>query len=144
MVCSIPENRYFYFSSPCEYHGESMELSYADLEATNCCFSLHANYQPGRLQRGGMIPFKIFGALTPQSILEDVDTYPHIIPFKVRGERIKGKEFFYASGTIGARGEYTTKPKTLRIIATQKPGSKFVNIQVWLPSEALLAQRIAR
>ena len=141
MTCRIPdsESRYCYFDGLCEYHGESMELSYADLDSSNCCFSLHANYKPGRLQRGGMIPFKIFGALTPQSILPDIDSYPDIIPFEVTGERKRGEEFFYASGTID---KYTVKP--FQIIATQKPGSKFVNIQVWLPSEALLAQRIAR
>ena len=140
MVCKIPDNDFCYFKGPCKYQNGSMTTNlngYTELYGSNVCFNLFANYKPGQVEVGGQIPFTIFGTITPQKI--QVDTYRPLITFNVTGTRIRGVNTFNASGTIG---KHTAEP--FRIDWKAKPSSDIVDITVFLPSKALLANRVAR
>ena len=137
MVCDIPKNKICYFVGPCDYKSKSMAKSSAHLVGLNVCWTLHANYKPGREEMGGEIPFTITGDIMPQQLQPDI--YPPVTRFKVTGTRIRDAKFFNASGQIG---DYTVKP--FKILFNAKPSSNIVDIEVRLPSEALLAQRNAR
>ena len=138
MVCKIPEDGFCFFVGSCQHQAGILLPTTADLKGTNACFDIHADYRQGPQEGNGQIePFIIVGTITPQNILPV--TTPDVINFKVTGKRKRGEKAFYASGKIG---KYTAAP--FRIDCKARPSSDIVDIMVWLPSQALLANRVAK
>ena len=136
MVCKIPEDDACFFKGPCEFNEGSLVSSNADLVGSNVCFNLHATYTPELEGEGRIIPFTIAGQITPHD--SNPDPFPKVISYSVSGTRLRGEKHFNVSaGTV----EKFAVTENIRIDATARPGTKIVDIVVWLPPQALLANR---
>ena len=138
MVCKIPDDpeEICYFKGPCEFNEGSLVSSTADLNGWNVCFNLHATYQPQLEGEGRIIPFTIAGQITPHDMNQD--QWKKVINYSVSGTRLRGEKHFYVSaGTV----EKFAVTKNIRIDAKARPGTKIVDIKVWLPAGALHANK---
>ena len=136
MPCKIPVSDFCYFVGPCKYQSDSYRPSTAELHGTNVCYEMHANYNPLIDELGKQKYFTIDGQITPTL----QNGYPDFIKFEVSGTRTPGAKTFYASGTIG---KYFVE--RVRIDWKARPGSSdIVDVKVWLPCQALLANRKAK
>ena len=144
MVCGIPDNDPCFFSGQCEYQSSdgSLTSSSANLNGDNVCFDMHANYTPEQMKQGNVIPFTIKGTISPQSAIQG-DTWPDTFPFSVSGTRKKGVKTFTASGTVGNPG-FKVEDVQIDCNARLDDPDDIVDVRVWLPPQALRAQRIGR
>ena len=133
--CEIPADYAIFIAEDVEYK-YATETAHVALKGINNCFQIDCNYMEPADPGWREVPFKIVGALyINPSKMTEVD-----VPFKfeVKGVRLRGKKsFFVHTGNIG---KYQVKNKEVRIDATQGDNALFF-VKVWLPSQALLANK---
>ena len=137
--CQIPADEAIFIAEGVEFK-YAAQAAHASLKGINNCFQINCDYMERHGRFGDEIPFQVVGAI---SIIPSKMTEVEVpVPIQVKGVRIKGMtSFAVKSGNIG---KYPVKnTQEIRINVRQADNALFF-VKVWLPSQALLANKSAK